>query len=257
VLDALDGRHPALFLDYDGTLTPIVSRPELAVLDPAMRDVLRRLAARCPVAVVSGRDRPDVAALVGLDGIVYAGSHGFDISGPGGLALEHEGGHASLDELDAVERRLRRPVEAIPGALVERKLFAIAVHYRNVPDADVARVRAIVEGAAADCRRVRTTGGKKIFEVRPAIDWDKGRAVLWLLEALALDRPDVVPIYVGDDETDEDAFRAIAGRGIGIRVGGPSEPTAATERLDDVPAVRRFLEELADRLHGAATARRD
>ncbi|MEE9219877.1 MAG: trehalose-phosphatase, partial [Acidobacteriota bacterium] len=85
----LRGRRPAVFLDYDGTLTPIVSRPELATLPAAMREVLKEVAARVPVAIVSGRDRRDVEALVGLEGLIYAGSHGFDITGPNGLRMEY------------------------------------------------------------------------------------------------------------------------------------------------------------------------
>ena len=246
----LAGRRAAVFLGYDGTLTPIVPRPDLAVLSDAMRAAVARLAARCMVAVVSGRDRADIERLVGLDSPVYAGSHGFDIAGPGGLRKEHEGAAAFLPTLDRAERRLRRETTGIEDALVERKRFAIAIHYRLVAQAEVARLERAVAAASPDLRR---TAGKKVFELRPRIDWDKGKAVLWLLGALGLDGEDVMPVYVGDDETDEDAFAALAGRGIGILVAETPQTTAAAYRLADPDEVGRFLDELAATLGGRAS----
>ncbi len=242
----LTDRRPAVFLDYDGTLTPIVQRPDLAVLSADMRRTVRRLADRCAVAIISGRDRQNVRQLVGLDGVVYAGSHGFDISGPDGLRLQHPGGVERQDALERAREELQRALRPIPGALVEPKAFAVAVHYREVADADVPTVRAAVEGVAARHAGLRVTGGKKVHELRPAIDWDKGRAVQWLLDALGLDGSDVLPLYLGDDETDEDAFRALEDRGIGIRVGEPDAATAARYALRDPGEVQTFLNRLAD-----------
>jgi alpha,alpha-trehalase len=239
------GKRPAVFLDYDGTLTPIVDRPELAVLSEDMRAVVRGLAVRCPVAIVSGRDRADVERLVGLDGLVYAGSHGFDIAGPGGLRKEHERAAAFLPALDLAEERLRRELAGIDGALVERKKFAIAVHYRLVAENHVARVESVVAAVVAETADLRRTAGKKVFELRPRVDWDKGRAVLWLLQALGLDREDVLPLYLGDDDTDEDAFAALADRGIGVLVTQAARPTAAAYALADTAEVGRFLGDLA------------
>jgi alpha,alpha-trehalase len=241
----LDGKRPAVFLDYDGTLTPIVDRPELAVLSEDMRAMVRGLAERCPVAIVSGRDRADVERLVGLDGLVYAGSHGFDIAGPVGLRKEHERAAAFLPALDRAEERLRREVAGIDGALVERKKFAIAVHYRLVADDQVARVESAVAAIAAEITDLRRTAAKKVFALRPRVDWDKGRAVLWLLTALGLDREVVLPLYLGDDDTDEDAFTALKGRGLGILVTEAEHPTAADYVLANTEEVGRFLGDLA------------
>ena len=157
----LTRKRPAVFLDYDGTLTPIVDRPELAVLSENMRAVVQDLAERCPVAIVSGRDRADVERLVALDGLVYAGSHGFDIAGPGGLRKEHERAAAFLPALDRAEERLRREVAGIDGALVERKKFAIAVHYRLVADDQVARVESAVAAIAAEITDLRRTAPRR------------------------------------------------------------------------------------------------
>lgn len=246
----LEGARPAVFLDYDGTLTPIVSQPEDAVLSDEMRAVLRDLAELCMVAIVSGRDRKDVQPMVGLDGLVYAGSHGFDIDGPDELRLEYEGGRAALPDLAKAESELKLRLDRVPGARVERKRFAIANHYRNVADEDVPRVERAVREVAELHERLRVSGGKKVLELRPDIAWDKGRAVLWLLEALQLHGDAVLPFYVGDDVTDEDAFRVLADRGVGVLVGSPAYKTDATYRLGDTSEVREFLQALILVLRG-------
>ncbi|UCC71492.1 MAG: trehalose-phosphatase [Gemmatimonadota bacterium] len=239
----LAGKRPAMFIDYDGTLTPIVSQPEDAILADGMRDVLKALAGLCTVAIVSGRDRSDVEPLVALDGLIFAGSHGFDIKGPD-LFMEYEGGKERLPDLAAAEHDLHERIDPIPGARVERKRFAIANHYRNVADTDVPRVEQAVRDVLAKHERLRLSHGKKVYELRPDIDWDKGRAVFWLLEALGLDGDDVLPIYLGDDVTDEDAFAALHGRGIGVIVGEPSYKTNAAYSLRDTGEVQQFLGQL-------------
>lgn len=251
--DRLKDHRPALFLDYDGTLTPIVERPELARLDDEMRNVLQRLARNCPVAIVSGRDLADVEKLVGVEGIIYAGSHGFDIRGPGDLAIEHAVGENAAPQLDDVEEALTKSLDSIDGALIERKRFSIAVHYRNVEESDVSRVEDAVDEAIGNSDGLVKNHGKKVYEIQPDIDWNKGWAVLWLLEALDIEAEDVLPIYVGDDLTDEDAFKALKDRGVGIVVGLEDRATKADYGLHDVDEVRRFLEWLHEELEQAAT----
>ena len=177
----------AVFLDYDGTLTPIVSHPEDAWLPDSMRQTLRSLAARVPVAILSGRDLDDVRGRVLVDGIVYAGSHGFDIAGAGGLRREL--GAEYLPVLDAAETELREALDEIPGAQLERKHFSVAAHYRNVNENDAFRVALAVDAVAARHRELRRMDGKKVYELLPDIDWNKGKAVLWLLETLWILRP--------------------------------------------------------------------
>lgn len=236
-------RPIALFLDYDGTLTEIVSRPEEALLSDETRAALRDAAATFAlVGVVSGRDRSQVEALVGLPELAYVGSHGCDIAGPGGPGLRHEVGHEHLPALDRAEADLRRRLGAIPGAEVERKRFTIAVHFRRVAPEAVASVERDVDEVSRAVHGLRKAHGKKVFELQPDVRWDKGRAVLWLLEQLRLD--DALPIHLGDDLTDESAFAAVAGRGAGILVGDPEGPTAATLGLRDPAAVRDFLRRL-------------
>ena len=240
------GDRLAVFLDYDGTLTPIVSHPEDASLSDSMRQTLRSLAARLPVAILSGRDLEDVRGRVLVDGIVYAGSHGFDIAGAGGLRREL--GQAYLPVLDAAENELREALDDIAGAQLERKHFSVAAHYRNVHENDAGRVALAVEAVAARHRELRRIDGKKVYELVPDIDWNKGKAVLWLLETLEVERGKALPIYIGDDRTDEDAFRALEKRGVGILVSERAQATAANYCLNNPEEVERFLRELIARL---------
>ena len=241
------GDRLAVFLDYDGTLTPIVSHPQDAWLSDSMRQTLHSLAARVPVGILSGRDLDDVRGRVLVDGIVYAGSHGFDIAGAGGLRREL--GATYLTVLDAAEMELREALDEIPGAQLERKHFSVAAHYRNVNENDAFRVAQAVDSVATRHRELRRIDGKKVYELLPDIDWDKGKAVLWLLEALELERGKVLPIYIGDDRTDEDAFSALEKRGVAILVSDQPQVTAASYGLRNPEEVEEFLQQITDRLH--------
>jgi trehalose 6-phosphate phosphatase len=232
----------AVFLDYDGTLTPIVSHPQDAWLADSMRQTLRELANTVPTAVLSGRDLHDVRRRVEIDGIVYAGSHGFDIAGAGGLRKQF--GAAYLSVLDAAERELREALDEILGAQLERKHFSVAAHYRNVHENDASRVALAVDAVAAKHHELRRIDGKKVYELLPRIEWDKGKAVMWLLDTLGLEQANVLPIYIGDDTTDEDAFRALKGCGVGILVSDELQPTLAAYSLKDPSEVERFLRAL-------------
>ncbi|MDA3868425.1 MAG: trehalose-phosphatase, partial [Gammaproteobacteria bacterium] len=245
--ERLRGYQAAVFLDYDGTLTPIVEDYKKAQLDQRMRDSIAELADHYPVAIISGRDLNDVRKRVGLDSIFYAGSHGFDIAGPEGFHEMMQQGQAFLPDLDAAESELREAIKYITGAAVERKKFSIAVHYRQVSENDVGAVENAVNTVLDMHERLRKSGGKKIFELQPKIEWDKGHAVLWLLEQLNLDRPEVLPLYIGDDVTDEDAFKVLReqDRGIGVVVrDGEARTTVANYALDEPEDVRRFLKML-------------
>lgn len=245
-------RRVAVFLDYDGTLTPIVARPEHAHLPEQTRRALAELAAQLTVGIISGRDLDDVRAMVDLDGLWYAGSHGFDVLSPDGDRTQFDEGIAALPDLDAAEAELRSVVPEVPGAWVERKRFAIAVHHRASDPADVPRLDELVEGVARTAPQLRRTGGKAIFELRPNVEWDKGRALDWVLAAVVAavpgpeeaPAPSVLPVYVGDDETDEDAFVAIRDSGVGIVVGSEERDTAAHLRIADPAQTRDLLDRL-------------
>ena len=242
----LAGRRPAVFLDYDGTLTPIVADFTKAVLAPHMREAVADLAARCTVAVITGRDVTHIKDLVDLGNVLYAGSHGFDIEAGGRIGQTPQIGVSFLPDLDATEVALVRAVGEIAGAAVERKRFEVSVHYRLAAAEDVARVEAAVDRAIADHPRLQKKHGKMVFQIQPRVDWNKGRAVAWLLGELELDTERTMPIYVGDDLTDEDAFRTLAGRGITVVVGDEDRPTSADFSLADPLEVERFLRLIAE-----------
>jgi trehalose-phosphatase len=246
IADLLAGAIPAVFLDYDGTLTPIVEDPTEAQLSEETRTVLRALARRCALSIVSGRDRWDVQKLVDVEGLIYAGSHGFDVKGPEGLRDQR--GDEFLPALDEAARRLTPRVEGVEGASVERKRYAVAVHFREAGAEAESRIREWVDDVEGQIPELRVTGGKMIFELRPDMDWDKGKAIRHLLNILGLKDERAAPIYIGDDLTDEDAFREVQEKGVGVVVRGEDDDreTAAKYSLDDPSEVRDFLNHLVE-----------
>jgi alpha,alpha-trehalase len=245
VLNRLRGKNLAIFLDYDGTLTPIVEDPAQATLPAKTKRVIKRLAEQYPVAIISGRDLADVQDMVGISGIAYAGSHGFDIVEPGGQHRDQKIGKRFLPVLRRAGKELYQALKDIPGARVERKRFAIAAHYRQVKRADVGQLEQRFAQVLSHYPELRKSSGKKVFELRPDIDWDKGRALFHLLETLYADGSQILPLYIGDDVTDEDAFRAIGDRGMAIAVGSEKRQTAAHYGLRDPEEVTEFLRALA------------
>ncbi|HXF94907.1 MAG TPA: bifunctional alpha,alpha-trehalose-phosphate synthase (UDP-forming)/trehalose-phosphatase [Gemmatimonadales bacterium] len=237
----------ALFLDYDGTLTPIVRRPEEALLSDAARDALRQaaLTPALDLAIVSGRALTDIRQMVGVPGLTYVGNHGFEIEGPG-LNYRLEG----LDQYCRAVDAAAGEVEALelPGVRVERKGVTVSVHLREVPREQQEEVERIV-AAAFRHQGLRVTRGKAVVEGRPPLDWGKGHAVLHVLRARHGEHwtARVRAIYVGDDVTDEDAFRSLAGIGRSICVGpGPAEGrTLADYHLPDPTAVVQLVRRLA------------
>jgi len=241
----LAGKRPALFLDYGGTLAPIDDRQQDAKLSEDMRLILRSAARVAQVVVVSGRDLDEVSTLVGLKEITYAGNHGLEIRGPD-LHLELPEGLDASDDLDRATVDLTAALKTIPGVRLTRKRFAIVVHYRQPTGRDSDLVESAVKRVQAYFPHLHLTGGKAVIELLPDIDWDKGRAVRWLLSELGLEGPEVLPIYVGDDVTDEDAFQAVRGRGLGILVSERPQPSAALYRLRDTDHVAELLRHLAE-----------
>ena len=220
-----------LFLDYDGTLTPIVERPEQALLAESTRAVLAALAARCAVTIVTGRDVAVARRFVQLDDLGYAGSHGLDICGPPGSGLRKEVALDCLPALGEAEALLRRALDGIGGALVERKRFSVSSHVRLVAPVDRPRVEEAVAGVAARFPMLRRERGKAVHELRPDVSWDKGAAVSWLVRKMGYGLD--AAVYVGDDLTDEDAFARLDGAGTTIVVTAEDRPTCARLRLCD------------------------
>ncbi len=244
----LHTQRPAIFLDFDGTLSNIVNDPEGATLVAGAAAALTRLARDCPVAVISGRDLPDVQARVGLTGIWYAGSHGFELIGPAGQDHQNDAALAAIPDLDRAAAGLRECLRDVPGVFLEHKRFGVAVHYRNVAADRVQEVVAAVREAAGHDGRLCVTSGRMVTELRPNVGWDKGRALRWVLDHIPGGAA-LLPIYVGDDMTDEDAFDALPDGGVGVVVRNSEEGdrrSAATFALDRPDQVTELLGQLAD-----------
>ena len=251
-------RRPVVLLDFDGTVSDIVADPNAAALLPGAGDTLAALAAHCPVAVVSGRSLADIRQRIGVPGLWYAGSHGFELVSPDGAHHQNAAGLQAVDLLQSAVAALHERLDGIDGVLIEDKRFSVAVHYRNVDDDRVDEVIATVR-IIGQRDGLRVTGGRKVVELRPDVDWDKGRTVNWILAQI--DGADLqLPIYLGDDLTDEDAFDAIRQKGVGIAVRSVESGdrrTAARFALEDPDAVCRFLTRLAEQLASAQDSTND
>ncbi len=248
----LQQRRLAVLLDYDGTLTPIVTDYRKALLGEAMRQTLRELAERHKVAVISGRGLDDVRRLVNLDSIYYSGSHGFELAGPDDWQHVQEHAASYLPDLDKAEQELEAALAEIPGHAVERKRFSIAVHYRQVADELVSDVEQVVDTVLGKTMRLIKGHGKKVFELKPALQWDKGRAVELLLNKLGMSDEHALAVYIGDDLTDEAAYRVLRRPNCSIVISDSDRVTAADYTLEDCDDVQRLLEWLSKTAGGNA-----
>lgn len=259
------GKRIALFLDYDGTLSPIVDNPDCAFMSNDMRAAVAKVSKYFPTAIISGRSRDKVYEFVGLNDLYYAGSHGMDIVGPVRQSSDDhpncirstvkQGKEVNLFQpaseflpmIDKVFSSLIDSTKEIKGAKVENNKFCVSVHYRNVDEKSWTTVAQCVHDVIRNYPRLRLTHGRKVLEIRPVINWDKGKAVTFLLESLGLSNcDDVLPIYVGDDRTDEDAFKVLreGNRGYGILVSSAPKESNAFFSLTDPQEVMEFLKAL-------------
>jgi trehalose 6-phosphate phosphatase len=232
-------RRVLLFLDFDGTLTPIVDFPDQAVMLPRTRVTLRRLrdSGTFSITIVSGRALNDIRERVGMAGLTYAGNHGLEIWGEGLNFVEPEAVQR-IKVLGELSRRLRERLRHIPGVEVENKVLTASVHFRRAERGSLDEIRKAVHAELAFSENIfRVTRGLQVIEVRPRVDWNKGTAVRWIQQASA--SADTLSVYVGDDATDEDAFAALP-EGVTVRV-GHAKRTAAGYYLDDQKAVTHFL----------------
>jgi trehalose-phosphatase len=237
-----------LMADYDGTLTPIVSDPADAELEPNVRANLGFLA-RSPqarVAIISGRDLADVRRRVAVPEAVYAGCHGLEIEGPD-FVFRHPEAEAQQELLRAVGETLSQRAPAITGMRVEPKRLGVAVHYRDVAAAE----RCLVEAALARAiqqpgSRLKIFHGAEVIEILPQVGWNKGHCALWLRDRMLRElRAPAMVFYMGDDWTDELTFEALAGQAITVRVGAADSPSKADYRLESVVEAQQLIGALA------------
>jgi len=212
-----------LFLDYDGTLTPIVRHPSFAKLSLTGKKLLRSLVRTegIKTVIVSGRSLADMKDRMDIPGLIYVGNHGLEFEGPQ-IRYVHPMARASKKLLRQLAKKLAQSLKFFPKVFVENKALTLSVHYRQLSPSKVKKAKKVFLKTLRPYLRyaqIVFTRGKKVWEVRPPTRWNKGRIVLWLLARMvAHTATKFVPIYIGDDRTDEDAFKAIRRRGIGIKV---------------------------------------
>ncbi|KAE9608024.1 putative trehalose-phosphatase [Lupinus albus] len=259
IMEASRGKQIVMFLDYDGTLSPIVEDPDRAYMSNSMRKTLRKLARSFPTAIVTGRCKDKVYNFVRLEELYYAGSHGLDIKGPSRSSkyiknrkaetLIFQPASQFLPMIDEAYQKLVDETKSIPGSLVENNKFCVSVHFRCVDEKKWSELAHQVKSVLKNYPKLRLTQGRKVLEIRPNIKWDKGTALEFLLESLGLANcNDFFPIYIGDDQSDEDAFKKLRdrGQGCGILVSKFPKKTSASYSLQEPNEVMDFLQRLVE-----------
>lgn len=230
-----------LFLDFDGTLAPIVPTPALAAMPCGLANILHSLCARpdVVVAVISGRALEDLETKVGLP-VIYAGNHGLEIRGKGLRYTAPLDASVEAQLLDCCEL-LRARLERFPGAWIEDKQRTASIHVRQLARSQVPALEDLVRTTIAGYRQLHLRCGKEVFEIRPNIAWNKGCAARWILRQMEGSESEA--ICMGDDFTDEDMFCELH-NGITIRIG--AESNSAAQYWMDCTEVPRFLALLVD-----------
>ncbi|MFC1934696.1 trehalose-phosphatase [Chloroflexota bacterium] len=251
--DVKRAEHVLLLSDYDGTLTPIMSRPDEAILSPGLRGKLGVLAEQptFTVGIISGRSLSEIRSMVGISGIYYAGNHGLEIEGPG-VKFVSPAASSAQGTIKVLVGQLSAALADISGVIIEDKGLSLSVHYRLMAADDESQVAGVfrrLTSSLISARKIRVTSGKKVWEVRPPIDWHKGKAADAIREEtktlLKLER--LLTIYLGDDTTDEDAFKVVRHPyGRSIFVGGDHSTSSAGYFLDSTSEVEDFLSRLLD-----------
>lgn len=242
-----------LLCDYDGTLTPIVDTPDSALLPEETKNILQELAGqgRFTIGIISGRALDDLRQRVGIKNIVYAGNHGLEIEGPD-IHFINPIAEEMRPVFKLIHKVLTKALVTVRGVHVENKGLTLSVHYRLVDDKKAEEVDNIFERVIATARslgKVVVTSGKKVYEVRPGVDWNKGKAIALLIEQYGKPKTKagVLPIFLGDDTTDEDGFRVIMKQdGIAVFVGEEMRTSAARYYLKSPSEVAQFLRMLLD-----------
>lgn len=248
----LKNRYIMLFLDYDGTLTPIVERPELAKLPSHTRTILKELAGQKEIKIIliSGRSLSNLKELVRIPNLIYIGNHGFEFEGPK-IHYIHPNALDAIKQLSALELQFKKAFEAFPEILIENKKLTLSIHYRNLEPEKIERAKSIFLKLAEPHVRnsdLSIAEGKKVWELRPQTQWNKGTTVIWLVaRVLFQDAEHPLPLYIGDDITDEDAFKVLKHKGITVKVTqSADEISQADYHLKSPDEVVQFLKYLID-----------
>jgi trehalose-phosphatase len=248
----IKGRRLFIFLDFDGTLAPIAQTPAKAVIPGETKILLNRLSRRTgvKVAIISGRSLKDVKRKLGLHNIIYSGNHGLEIDGPR-VEFSPLVSRGYGIALKALKNTLAKKLYPVKGIILEDKGISLSLHYRLVSDGQIPPVKKIFREAVKPylkAGRVKLSSGKKVWELRPPLEWDKGKVVAWLFRSqkLARGKNKALPVYIGDDLTDEDAFKALKHKGISILVGSPLRSSGADFYVRNTSEVARLLKNILE-----------
>ncbi len=242
-------KHIFLLTDFDGTLTRISASPDLVYLDDEMRKTLRFISKKphTTIGIISGRSLSDLKSLVKVEGIVYSGNHGFEVKVPNRRKFVHPKALTTKPIIERISKSLVKRLKGIEGVIIENKGLCLSLHYRLVKDSLVSKMRKIFAEEVSPYIRlgkIKVTYGKKILEVRPQVNWDKGKVIAQIIRDASPARfskdKEVLPIYLGDDRTDEDGFLALKDKGISVFV-GRKKRSHANYFLKDVDDVKEFL----------------
>jgi len=234
----------AIFLDYDGTLTPIKKHPALAILAFDMRNIIYKLSrlSKLKVAIVTGRSLSEIRQLVPLKDIIFAANHGYHITQKGKEWI-HPDAERFLGIIHSLCAELRKKLSQFQNIYIENKKFTISIHYRNVLAQQTSQVKKIALNTIKNrYPSLYIVTGKKVIEVRPSTSWGKGCALQKIIQSFPKAHK-FFPIFIGDDTTDEDGFRIVRPQGITIRV-GRKKKTNAEYRVKNVKEVERILKSI-------------
>lgn len=246
IKNVLYGQRLFLFLDYDGTLSPIANTPDNAVLPQITKNILKHLVGKTDhrIAIISGRKLSDIKTKIGLRNIIYAGNHGLEIVGAK-IRFKSPVTQKLKQIMRIITQDLRSKLLGVKGALVEGKGLTLSIHYRLVSKKNLSIFEKIISEVTDPLvayNKIRINPGKKVYEIKPAVNWDKGKVVLWIMarQQSVLGKGKFLPVYIGDDITDEDAFKALKKKGLTIFVGNPRR-SAADYYLKSPGEVKKFL----------------
>lgn len=237
-------QHLALFLDFDGTLTPIVAKPEQAKLSKENHRLLKALCLYCPTGIITGRELSDIKNKISIPEIFYAANHGLEISAPLPFDFSLEKTNELTDHVKVMHEGLVKALASIPGCLIENKRLTLSIHYRLVDKKRLADIKKQIFKVLHENPLFAIKQGKKVFEIRPKIHWHKGKAIRYIVEQLQLPLEQTVVMYLGDDLSDEEAFQTINPLGISILVSSHPRKTQAKYTLAHPGEVNEFLHKL-------------
>jgi trehalose-phosphatase len=246
IKDKIKDKYLFIFLDFDGTLAPIARTPDKAILPRKAKELLKRLRdnPRLKLTIISGRSIEDIKNKIGLKGVIYSGNHGLEIEGPK-INFKHVVPSGYRMIIEHIKNNLEQKISPFDGAFVEDKGLSLSLHYRLVDKNKISALKTIFREETVSHlvrNKIKIKPGKMVLEVRPPVEWNKGKVVLWLLsrQLSALKKNDVLPVYIGDDETDEDAFKALKNKGLTIFV-GQNKSSGANYYLKDQGEVNELL----------------